>query len=446
MKVLTPPQASPAPSRPPARQQSIGDRISSSRSLLIGIVLAALLTGGVVFGLTSTRIVGASAHEMKITFPSADGLVAGSDVLLAGTKIGYINDIQPTEQNAALVTVEISNDHWPLHAGLTAAIRPKSLLGEKYVDLHDGASAAAYDANQVLHASVKADPVELDQFINSLDPATRTAIRVLLDDAGAGLAGRGNDFNTAIATGKANLEHLAVTGKTLNNRDPDLDRIIVGIAGVLSKLTTSDQLTHMSQLITNGQNTLNDIESVQTAFSRQFTDASAALADLNIAFDGAIPSLQRTIDIAPQLIGNLRVETQQLAALGATVTTSANKFPQICNGQNGQLPTNYSSNVENHVLQGITPCSPLWSLINGLSPGPTTSGGALEKNGITGQNNPIFRICLALPSSPGLPGAPPLPAGTNASCSDGFSSAQPAAYQGGTGSSDTAFFAELLGS
>jgi phospholipid/cholesterol/gamma-HCH transport system substrate-binding protein len=433
MKVLTP-QAPPAPRRQPARRRGIGDRISSSRSLLIGVALAALLAGGVVFGVTSTRISGAGPHEMNITFPSADGLVAGSDVLLAGTKIGYISDIQPTEQNSALVTVEIADDHWPLHTGLTAAIRPKSLLGEKYVDLHDGGAVAVYDASQVLHASAKADPVELDQFINSLDPATRTAIRVLLDDVGAGVAGRGNDFNAAIATGKANLEHLAVTGKTLNNRDPDLDKILVGIDGVLSKLTTNDQLTRMSQLITNGRNTLNDIESVQTAFSRQFTDASAALADLNIAFDGAIPSLQRTIDIAPQLIGNLRVETQQLAALGATVTTSANKFPQICNGQNGQMPTNYSSNVENHVLQGITPCSPLWALINGLSPGPTTSGGALEKNGITGQNNPIFRICLGLPTSP------------SGSCSDNFGSAQPAAYQGGTGSSDTAFFAEFLGS
>jgi len=408
--------------------------------VLIGIVVAALLSGGVVFALTSTRIAGASPHEMKVTFPSADGLVAGSDVLLAGTKIGYINDIQPTEQNSALVTVEISNDHWPLHTGLTAAIRPKSLLGEKYVDLHDGASATVYNANQVLHASEKADPVELDQFINSLDPATRTAIRVLLDDLGAGVAGRGNDFNAAIATGKANLEHLAVTGKTLNNRDPDLDKILVGIDGVLSKLTTNDQLTQMSQLITNGQNTLNDIESVQGAFSRQFTDASAALADLNIAFDGAVPSLVRTIDIAPQLIGNLQAETQQLAALGATVTTVDNKFPQICDG-------NYHSNVENHVLAGIPRCSPLWALINGLSPGPTTSGGALETNGITGQNNPIFRICLALPTSPGLPDAPvPLQPSTNASCSDGFGSARSAAYQGGAGSGDTAFFAAFLGS
>jgi ABC-type transporter Mla subunit MlaD len=426
MKTVTP-QAPSAASRRPARQRSIGDRISSSRSMLIGIALAALLAGGVAFGVTSTRITGASAHEMKITFPSADGLVAGSDVLLAGTKVGYINDIQPTEQNSALVTVEIANDHWPLHAGLTAAIRPKSLLGEKYVDLHDGGSAAVYDASQVMHASQKGDPVELDQFINSLDPATRTAIRVLLDDLGAGVAGRGNDFNAAIATGKANLEHLAVTGTTLNHRDPDLDKILVGIDGVLSKLTTNDQLTHMSQLITNGQNTLNDIESVQTAFSRQFTDASAALADLNIAFDGAIPSLQRTIDIAPQLIGNLRVETQQLAALGATVTTATNEFPQICNGS-------YHANVETHVLPGIPPCSPLWALINGLSPGPTTSGGALEKNGITGQNNPIFRICLGLPTSP------------SGSCSDNFGSGQAAAYQGGAGSSDTAFFAEFLGS
>ena len=400
----------------------------TSRSLAVGIAVFALLLIAGVFAVTSTRITGASAHQVQITFPSADGLVAGSDVLLAGSKIGYISDIQPVQDSTALVTVQISDDHWPLHSGLTAAIRPKSLLGEKYVDLHDGApSAAVYSASQVLHATQKADPVELDQFINSLDPATRTAIRVLIDDLGAGVAGRGNDLNAAIATGKANLEHLTVTGQTLANRDPDLDRILVGLDGVLSKLTTNDQLTQMSQLITNGQNTLNDIEQVQTAFSRQFTDAAAALADLNVAFDGAVPSLQRAIDIAPQLVSNLQVETQQLAALGATVTTSANMFPSICNGA-------YSSNVENHVLAGIPRCSPLWALINGLSPGPTTSGGALEQNHITGANNPMFRICLALPTSP------------SGSCSDSYNSARPADYQGGLGSGDAAFFAAFLGS
>ena len=130
--------------------------------------------------------------------------MAGSDVLIAGSKIGTISLIKPSQADRALVTIQVENDHWPLHQGLRADIRPKSLLGEKYVDLHDGAATAGvYDPSRTLVAAANADPVELDQFINSLDPPTRTAVRVLLDDLGSGLAGNGNDLNTAIAAGKA---------------------------------------------------------------------------------------------------------------------------------------------------------------------------------------------------------------------------------------------------
>ncbi len=304
-----------------------------TKSLIVGATLAILLIGGVGFAVATPHLTGASSHTMKIVFPSADGLVSGSDVLEAGSKIGYIADIQPTQNNSALVTISVEDDHWPLHKGITAFIRPKSLLGEKYVDLHDGAqTAAAYDASTVLTAPQNADPVELDQFINSLDAPTRTAIRVLLDDLGAGIAGRGPDLNAAIAAGRADLANLAVTGKTLNNRDPDLDRILLGLDGVLSRITTNDQLTQMSQLITNGQKTLNDIEVVRQSFSRQFTDANVALTDLNVAFDGAVPNLKAALDIAPTLIANLQQETGLLAQLGSSVTGTSNPRPDICTG------------------------------------------------------------------------------------------------------------------
>ena len=395
-----------------------------TKSLVIGATLAILLIAGIGFAVATPHLTGASSHAMKIVFPSADGLVSGSDVLEAGSKIGYIADIQPTQTDSALVTISVSDEHWPLHQGITAFIRPKSLLGEKYVDLHDGAqTAAAYDANLTLTAAKNAVPVELDQFINSLDAPTRTAIRVLLDDLGAGIAGRGPDLNAAIAAGRADLANLAVTGKTLNRRDADLDRILLGLDGVLGRITTNDQLTQMSQLITNGQKTLNDIEAVRQSFSRSFTDANIALTDLNVAFDGAVPNLRAALDIAPTLISNLQTETGLLAQLGSSVTTSSNPRPDICTG----------STTSNVPIQGnISHCSPLWMLIKGLVQGPTVSGGALE----TPTNMPIFRICLS-----NLPGIAQL--GANASC-DNPKAGSTAAYHGFM-NGDGAMFAAFLG-
>ena len=335
-----------------------------TRSLIAGIAVATVLVGGFSASLASGVLFSSPSHQLQVTFPTADGLVAGSDVLENGAKVGTISDIEPTDSNSALVTLQIQDAHWPLHAGLTADIRPKSLLGEKYVDLHDGTSSTQLDSSRVLHETQQAVPVELDQFINSLDAPTRDAARVLLDDLGAGVAGRGQDLNAAIAAGKQNLANLATFGTTLNNRDPDLDRILVGLDGVLSKITTNDQLTQLSQLITNGQQTLDAIETQQGAFSRQFTDAQTALSELNTSIDSAVPSLTTALNVGPSLLSATSQESTLLAFLAAHATT-----PQV-----------------------------LQELNQGLLQGPTTTGGAVET---TNGGNPqsIFRVCLVAPQN-----------------------------------------------
>lgn len=341
--------------------------------------MAAIALIAVGFGVQ--RNLNKPVHTASIMFPTASGLVPGSDVFEAGSKVGTISDITPVENQScpapengaqpdgtcAVVKVSVGDEYWPLHQGVTAGIRPKSLLGEKYVDLHDGAAKApAFDATQLIMASSSSTPVELDQFLNSLDQPTRTAAKVLLDDLGAGIAGRGSDLNAAIQAGREDLAHLAVTGQTLDNRDADLDRILLGLDGVLSKLTTDDQLSQMSQLITNAQQVLNATEAESASLSRSFVDASNALTDLNGAIDPAAGSLRDLLTVAPHLLSVLGQEATLLAKDGANIT--------------GHQPTGYN----------------LLDLLNiGNARGPYTSGGALEHN--PNGYFAIFRVCLNNP-------------------------------------------------
>jgi phospholipid/cholesterol/gamma-HCH transport system substrate-binding protein len=357
--------AAPTPPGPVGAHPRRGGRMPPSRGrpgrgrqVVAGAAVVLALLAGTVFAVAAPRLLARPDHSFQIRFTSADGLVAGSDVLEAGAKIGTISDIAPTQDDHALVSVVIGDDHWPLHQGLSADIRPKSLLGEKYVDIHDGTQTAVWTAAGPLQTDITAVPVELDQFVNSLDPNTRAAARILLSDLGAGVAGRGADLNAAIAASKQDLAHLATFGTTLNNRDADLDRILVGLEGVLGTITQADQLTQMSQLISNGQQTLNAIETQQAAFSRSFVDAQQTLTELNVGLDSAVPSLRSTLAVAPDLFANLTTEGRMLASLGSEVNN------------NTVLP----------------------ALIAGIQHGPTATGGALERspNGIL----PIFRICL----------------------------------------------------
>lgn len=401
-----------------------------NRSLAVGATVATLLVAGVGVALAAPGIGAGSPHEFTIDFPTASGLVSGSDVLEAGSKVGIISDIKPLQGDKASVTVSIESDHWPLHQGLQADIRPKSLLGEKYVDLHDGpAKNPEYDTTKVLEAPADSVPVELDQFVNSLDTDTRSALRVLLNDLGAGIAGEGVDLNQAIKTGRDDLAHLAVTGKTLDNRDPDLDRILVGLDGLFQKLTQDEQLNQMSQLIDNGKATLDAVEAEEQSFSRSFSDAEKALAEANISFDSVISNLRGTLNVAPQLLANVHDESGLLAtAAAATLAPTSIGDPTLsCKYSGCQVDM----------------------LVNSILGGPYTTGGAQEWVTTGGSPNtvtqvyPIFRVCLGTPDTPSQSN----PSTTQHSCT-GAPHATPASMTvpyGGGGGGDMATLAGFLG-
>ena len=296
----------------------------SRRPLFAGLAIVTLVVALLVVALAVPGLRGGTSHSLTIVLPeSAAGLVPGSDVLEAGAQVGTVSSIEPTPDGHARIVVDVADADWPLHQGVTAGIRPRSLLGEKYVDLEDGPhTAPVYQASKPLQGSQSGVPVELDAFLNSLDSNTRAAARSLITDLGAGLAGTGADLNQAIAAAKSDLANLAITGSTLNQRDPDLDRILVGLDGVLGKLTQNDQLTQLTQLIGNGQQTLNAVETERQAFSRQFTDSQAVLSDLNAAIDPSVTSLSQLISLAPHLVSSLQSESALLAQLGSSFSDS----------------------------------------------------------------------------------------------------------------------------
>lgn len=401
-----------------------------NRSLAVGATVATLLVAGVGVALAAPGIGAGSTHEFTIDFPTASGLVSGSDVLEAGSKVGVISDIKPLQGDKASVTVSIDGDHWPLHQGLQADIRPKSLLGEKYVDLHDGASKnPVYDTTKVLEAPADSVPVELDQFVNSLDSDTRSALRVLLNDLGAGIAGEGVDLNKAIQTGRDDLAHLAVTGQTLDNRDPDLDRILVGLDGLFQKLTQDEQLNQMSQLIDNGKATLDAVEAEEQSFSRSFSDAERALAEANISFDSVIGNLRNTLNVAPYLLANVHEESNLLASAASDTLAS-------------------SSIGDSALSCGYHGCQ-VDMLAHSILGGPFTTGGAQEwvadSSGKITNVYPIFRVCLGTPAGFNQSGGNQGPTSNTCVGKPNATAASMVVPYGGGGGGDMATLAGFLG-
>jgi len=78
-------------------------------------------------------------YTIDVPLKDAAGLYPGSDVEVAGAKAGSIDAIN-LRGGLAVVTLKIDPQHAPIHRDATVDLRPKSLLGEKYLALNPGKS------------------------------------------------------------------------------------------------------------------------------------------------------------------------------------------------------------------------------------------------------------------------------------------------------------------
>ena len=81
-------------------------------------------------------------REFKVDIASGSDLVPGNEVREGGFRIGLVSDMKPIElpsgQIGAQLTLKLNTSQGKVPVDSTAAIRPRSVLGLKYVDLHFG--------------------------------------------------------------------------------------------------------------------------------------------------------------------------------------------------------------------------------------------------------------------------------------------------------------------
>lgn len=110
----------------------------STVKILLGAAVVALGVAGMVWSQRAQTVQMDGGYAVTARFGSADGIGTGTNVLLAGIKVGQVADISfDTERQRAVVTfwirpgIEIPEDS-------VALIVSEGLLGVKYVKLQPG--------------------------------------------------------------------------------------------------------------------------------------------------------------------------------------------------------------------------------------------------------------------------------------------------------------------
>ena len=331
---------------------------------------AALVLGLIVLlAIVSFRLVnGLTAYKLIVPLDSADGLYPGSDVLIAGAKAGSVQDIS-LEGNQTLVTIVLDDAYAPVHADATVNVRPKSLLGEKYVALDPGSSDQLASGSRLPRTQV-ARAVDLQDVVNSLDAPTREKLRTLVISLGGGLAGRGLDTNQTLSYGRQDLDHLAAITHTLAQRDQDLEKVIQGLDQVTAELAKSDRRVELGALIKNSETLLHSLSQQDAQIKATLANANAALSRSDTSLSGTAAQLNSILRQAPTTVSLLNGLTSTLATNTDLLVSDLGTFDRgmrystdVFGAQDGQ---GYATRITVGVGGcSAVPCNP---------PFPTTGG------------------------------------------------------------------------
>ena len=144
-------------------------------SLVSAEAVALLLPAGIVVSLLLSG--GDDTYEVTANFENASQLVDGNEVMVGGTAVGIVDEIELGDNGEALVTFNVDEAYAPLQRGTTRRSAPSSLSGiaNRQIELYpapaDQAGEPIEDGGE-LRPGGDRSAVDLDQIFNTLDDKT----------------------------------------------------------------------------------------------------------------------------------------------------------------------------------------------------------------------------------------------------------------------------------
>jgi phospholipid/cholesterol/gamma-HCH transport system substrate-binding protein len=330
------------------------------KAIVIGGLVAAAIVAIVL--ISSSGSSSSDGYVVRAIFDSGGFMVKGEQVRVAGANVGEIESVGVTmpgeidsyeggEEQAvpgkAVIVMNITDPGFQdFRSDAGCQIRPQSLIGEKFVDCRPtlprapGAEPAPAlkeipagqpGAGQLLlpleNNSTSVDP-DLINDINKLPYAQR--FRLIFNELGAGLAGRGGDIEAAVKRANPALRDVDKLLGILNDQRDQLTQLAADSEQILGPL--SRERAHVAGFFTNSgaaaQATTergSDLEaSLQKfpAFLREFRTTMSSLQGFS---DAATPTFAALGKAAPSFTEATRLltpfsaaSTVSLKSLGAT--------------------------------------------------------------------------------------------------------------------------------
>lgn len=250
-------------------------------------------------------------------FVSAEQVVPGNDVVLAGVPAGTVDQVAiapESSQAGAVIRMKLDQRFAPLRQGTRATIRPKGVLGVMYVELQPGTGKPLPRGGSIPLQDTAA-PVTIDQVNDLFDPAVREKVHIATVQGGAAFAGRGTDVNTLLTQLPAISRDAADISGKLAAKDQQLDALAVEFDRIAKMM--ADESESLKRDLANGGELLSVIAKHEAQLQQELVYASASLTKLNAALSGHEKDLNQLFKEMPALLDDLKsFQNHSATALG----------------------------------------------------------------------------------------------------------------------------------
>jgi phospholipid/cholesterol/gamma-HCH transport system substrate-binding protein len=163
--------------------------------------------------------------KMELSTAQAVTPGQGQTVRVSGVQIGEIGKVE-LEEGHAVVELLIKPEYEGLvREDATALMRPKTSLKDMFMEVDPGRGRALRAGGTIPLRNTLPD-VNPDEFLAMLDADTRDYLRLLINGAGRGLAGRGGDLREVFRLFEPTHRDLARVQSTVATRRANLRRLV----------------------------------------------------------------------------------------------------------------------------------------------------------------------------------------------------------------------------
>jgi phospholipid/cholesterol/gamma-HCH transport system substrate-binding protein len=270
-------------------------------------------------------IVGArGGRTYHLLFSDASGLVKGDQVQVGGVVVGSVTALSLSPSGEADVTVRVDAPIAPLHQGTTALIRVPSLAGvaNRYISLTPGANnVPTLPDGATFPTTATQSAVDLDQLLDTFDPATRRALAQVIGGSATAVRGVAAPLHRDAALLDPSLLAADRVFAALTRDDGVLTDFLLTSSRVVTAL--SARAPQLTGLVNGASSTFGALGSEDTSLRLALSALPGALAAGTRAFRDLPPALddaQRLLDAARPVARPLTTVLRPLAPLLAQAT------------------------------------------------------------------------------------------------------------------------------